>query len=86
IKWKESSESNLKAAIYQVYSVLSQYHDYFITDEIQDKPVFHLGNVKNHSEDSTMCSIHDQAFLQILQEERDITNFLDAFFGFLYRW
>lgn len=32
-----------------------------------------------------MCSIHDQAFLQILQEERDITNFLDAFFGFLYR-
>ncbi|XP_060832347.1 nudC domain-containing protein 3 isoform X1 [Bombus pascuorum] len=32
-----------------------------------------------------MCSVHDQAFLQILQEERDITNFLDAFFGFLYR-
>ncbi|XP_017756994.1 PREDICTED: nudC domain-containing protein 3 isoform X2 [Eufriesea mexicana] len=32
-----------------------------------------------------MCTNHDQAFLQVLQEERDITNFLDAFFGFLYR-
>lgn len=33
-----------------------------------------------------MCSVHDEAFLQILQEEKNITNFLDAFFGFLYRW
>lgn len=32
-----------------------------------------------------MNSTHDQVFLQILQEERNITNFLDAFFGFLYR-
>ncbi|CAL7936351.1 unnamed protein product [Xylocopa violacea] len=32
-----------------------------------------------------MCSDHDQAFLHILQEEKNITNFLDAFFGFLYR-
>ncbi|XP_034188861.1 nudC domain-containing protein 3 isoform X1 [Osmia lignaria lignaria] len=32
-----------------------------------------------------MNSTHDQAFLQILQEEKNITNFLDAFFGFLYR-
>ncbi|CAK9802760.1 NudC domain-containing protein 3 [Anthophora plagiata] len=32
-----------------------------------------------------MSSDHDQAFLQILQEEKNITNFLDAFFGFLYR-
>ncbi|KAG9435587.1 nudC domain-containing protein 3 isoform X1 [Apis mellifera carnica] len=32
-----------------------------------------------------MCSVHDEAFLQILQEEKNITNFLDAFFGFLYR-
>ncbi|KZC08332.1 NudC domain-containing protein 3 [Dufourea novaeangliae] len=28
---------------------------------------------------------HDQAFLQILKEEKNITNFLDVFFGFLYR-
>lgn len=32
-----------------------------------------------------MESEHDQAFLQILKEEKNITNFLDAFFGFLYR-
>ncbi|XP_076248809.1 nudC domain-containing protein 3 [Calliopsis andreniformis] len=32
-----------------------------------------------------MNSDHDQAFLQILREEKNITNFLDAFFGFLYR-
>lgn len=32
-----------------------------------------------------MSSEHDQAFLHILQEEKNITNFLDAFFGFLYR-
>ncbi|XP_012269463.2 nudC domain-containing protein 3 [Athalia rosae] len=28
---------------------------------------------------------HDQALLQILKEERNVTNFLDAFFGFMYR-
>ncbi|XP_076170902.1 nudC domain-containing protein 3 [Ptiloglossa arizonensis] len=28
---------------------------------------------------------HDQLLLQILREEKNITNFLDAFFGFLYR-
>lgn len=28
---------------------------------------------------------HDHAFLHILHEEKNITNFLDAFFGFLYR-
>ncbi|XP_076623240.1 nudC domain-containing protein 3 isoform X2 [Colletes latitarsis] len=32
-----------------------------------------------------MSSDHDQAFLQILREEKNITNFLEAFFGFLYR-
>ncbi|XP_054013603.1 nudC domain-containing protein 3 isoform X1 [Hylaeus anthracinus] len=32
-----------------------------------------------------MNSNHDQAFLQILREEKNVTNFLDAFFGFLYR-
>ena len=32
-----------------------------------------------------MGSDNDQAFLQILREEKNITNFLDAFFGFLYR-
>lgn len=29
---------------------------------------------------------HDPAFLQILSEEKNIANFLDAFFGFLFRW
>lgn len=28
---------------------------------------------------------HDQTFLHILREEKNINNFLDAFFGFLYR-
>ncbi|CAL1680372.1 unnamed protein product [Lasius platythorax] len=28
---------------------------------------------------------HDQTFLHILHEEKNINNFLDAFFGFLYR-
>lgn len=28
---------------------------------------------------------HDQAFLQILSEEKNISNFLDSFFGFLFR-
>lgn len=32
-----------------------------------------------------MVSVKDQAFLQILREEKNITNFLDVFFGFLYR-
>ncbi|XP_014484855.1 PREDICTED: nudC domain-containing protein 3, partial [Dinoponera quadriceps] len=32
-----------------------------------------------------MASDHDQVFLQILHEEKNIVNFLDVFFGFLYR-
>ncbi|KAG7211963.1 hypothetical protein KM043_011168 [Ampulex compressa] len=28
---------------------------------------------------------HDQTFLEILRQENNVTNFLDAFFGFLYR-
>ncbi|KAL6261770.1 hypothetical protein P5V15_006859 [Pogonomyrmex californicus] len=32
-----------------------------------------------------MGSNHDQMFLHILREEMNISNFLDAFFGFLYR-
>lgn len=32
-----------------------------------------------------MENVHDQVFLQILQVEKNIVNFLDAFFGFLYR-
>lgn len=32
-----------------------------------------------------MGSDHDQTFLHILREEKNISNFLDAFFGFLYR-
>ncbi|XP_024890030.1 nudC domain-containing protein 3 [Temnothorax curvispinosus] len=28
---------------------------------------------------------HDQTFLHVLREEKNISNFLDAFFGFLYR-
>ncbi|XP_058798845.1 nudC domain-containing protein 3 [Phymastichus coffea] len=32
-----------------------------------------------------MDSKHDPAFLNILREEKNIINFLDAFFGFLYR-
>ncbi|XP_011873408.1 PREDICTED: nudC domain-containing protein 3 [Vollenhovia emeryi] len=32
-----------------------------------------------------MESNHDQTFLHILREEKNVSNFLDAFFGFLYR-
>ncbi|KYN04044.1 PREDICTED: nudC domain-containing protein 3 [Cyphomyrmex costatus] len=32
-----------------------------------------------------MGSNHDQTFLHILREEKNISNFLDSFFGFLYR-
>ncbi|XP_072742840.1 nudC domain-containing protein 3 isoform X1 [Anoplolepis gracilipes] len=32
-----------------------------------------------------MGTNHDQTFLHILHEEKNISNFLDAFFGFLYR-
>ncbi|XP_032689674.1 nudC domain-containing protein 3 isoform X2 [Odontomachus brunneus] len=32
-----------------------------------------------------MGSDHDQVFLQILHEEKNIVNFLNVFFGFLYR-
>ncbi|XP_012536088.2 nudC domain-containing protein 3 isoform X2 [Monomorium pharaonis] len=34
---------------------------------------------------SIMGSDHDQTFLHILRDEKNINNFLDAFFGFLYR-
>ncbi|XP_071553334.1 nudC domain-containing protein 3 isoform X1 [Temnothorax nylanderi] len=32
-----------------------------------------------------MGSGHDQTFLHVIREEKNISNFLDAFFGFLYR-
>ncbi|KAG5315259.1 NUDC3 protein, partial [Pseudoatta argentina] len=34
---------------------------------------------------SVMGSNHDQTFLHVLREEKNINNFLDSFFGFLHR-